>query len=183
VGYVHFDGTSIVSSYNSNAGLNSVAAGPPGVWTVTLPGRGTSPTGNLQVTAVDPAKPARCKVGNWTPTAAGQVANPPFHFAYTMDESPVTPGPYPPAPPWSYANGPGTNTVQDALPFRAVTFPGVGMLPGHVQVTAFGSGHEYCQLGGLWTVSLSNAYADKVICCNGTSFVKHRAFVTYTSAS
>ncbi|MBE1587889.1 hypothetical protein ACFPOI_39675 [Nonomuraea angiospora] len=213
LGYVYYDGSSVVSSYNSNAGLNSVSVGPPGVWTVTLPGLPTTPTGDLQVTAVDPAQPARCKVGNWAPTAAGQVvevrcydattnplntgwtlsytrqraitggANPPKYFAYTMDESPTTAGPYPPSPAWSYNNVGGPNTVQDALPYRAVTFTGVGQLPDDVQVTGFGPGPQYCHLGGLWTVSSLNAYVDKVVCFNGTAFVKQRTFVTYTSAS
>ncbi|MEU6411744.1 hypothetical protein [Microbispora sp. NPDC046933] len=212
VGYLYYDGASVVSSYNSTAGVNSVAAGPVGVWTVTLPGLPTTPTGNLQVTAVDPAQPARCKVGNWTPSAAGQVvevrcfdatskplktgwtlsytrqraitggAKPPKYFAYTMDESPATPGPYPPSSAWSYNPVIMPNTVQDALPFRSVTFPGVGVLPDDVQVTAFGPGPEYCQLGGLWSVSSVNAYVNKVICFNGTAFTKQRTFVTYTSA-
>ena len=212
VAYLYYDGASVVSSYNSNAGLNSVAAGPVGVWQVTLPGLGTTPVGNLQVTAVDPAQPARCKVGNWTPNATGQVvevrcfdatskplktgwtlsytrqraitggAMPPKYFAYTMDESPGTAGPYPPSSAWSYNPITPTNTVQDALPFRSVTFPGVGMLPDDVQVTGFGPGPEYCQLGGLWSVGGPTAYVDKVICFSGTAFAKQRTFVTYTSA-
>jgi hypothetical protein len=38
-------------------------------------------------------------------------------------------------------------------------------------------------LGGLWTVSSFNAYVDKVICFNGTAFVKQRTFVTYASTT
>ncbi|MBE3008155.1 hypothetical protein IL992_02980 [Microbispora sp. NEAU-D428] len=213
VAYLYYDGASVASSYNSTAGVNSVAAGPVGVWTVTLPGLPTTPTGNLQVTAVDPAQPARCKVGNWTPSAAGQVvevrcfdatskplktgwtlsytrqraitggAKPPKYFAYTMDESPTTPGPYPPSSAWSYNSSSGPNTVQDALPFRWVRFPGVGVLPDDVQVTAFGPGPEYCQLGGLWSVSGAIVDVNKVACFNGTAFTKQRTFVTYTSAT
>ncbi|MEU6426564.1 hypothetical protein ABZ860_11735 [Microbispora sp. NPDC046973] len=212
VASLYYDGASVVSSYNSTAGVNGVAAGPVGVWTATLPGLPTTPTGNLQVTAVDPAQPARCKVGNWTPSAAGQVvevrcfdatskplktgwtlsytrqravtggAKPPKYFAYTMDESPTTPGPYPPSSAWSYNPVIMPNTVRDALPFRWVKFQGVGVLPDDVQVTGFGPGPEYCQLGGLWSVSGTLVDVDKVACFNGTAFTKQRTFVTYTSA-
>lgn len=127
--YVHYDGKSMVSSYNSAGAANNVSAGPTGVWKVTLPGLGTSTlAGGLQVTAVDPAKAARCKVGDWMETGSAQLvevrcydatttpvgtgwtltyqyeravtgkALPPKLYAYAMDVTPGKPGPYTPSP-------------------------------------------------------------------------------------
>ncbi|MEV4456456.1 hypothetical protein [Microbispora sp. NPDC049633] len=72
-GYVHSDGRSIVSDYNSSLAANTVVHDATGVWTVTMPGLGaTSPAGNIQVTAVDSGSPARCKVGDWSWSAGAQ---------------------------------------------------------------------------------------------------------------
>ncbi len=128
-GYVHYDGASIVSQFNSAPAVNTVVGGG-GVWTVTLPGLGSSgPAGNIQVTAVDPVQPARCKVGGWASALGAQTvqvrchnatnvplntgwsltyqreraitgaAVPPKNFAYTFDNTPANPGPYSPVPP------------------------------------------------------------------------------------
>lgn len=72
-GYVYWDGSSIASGYNSSLGVNAVYPGPPGEWTVWLPGLGSSvAAGNIQVTAVDSTQPARCKVGDWSWAPSGQ---------------------------------------------------------------------------------------------------------------
>lgn len=127
-GYVHYNGGFITSQFNSVSAPNSVAGGG-GSWTVSLPGLGSpAPAGNVQVTAVNPSQPARCKVAGWTPAASGQTiqvrcfnatnvplntgwtltyqreraitgaAIPPKSFAYTFDVSPGTAGPYAPTP-------------------------------------------------------------------------------------
>ena len=66
-GYVHFQpGPGIVASFNSAGAANTVTPGRPGVWTVKMPGLGsTVPLGGIQVTAVDPAGPAKCEVNAW----------------------------------------------------------------------------------------------------------------------
>ncbi|MGC5012312.1 hypothetical protein ACLQ2R_16230 [Streptosporangium sp. DT93] len=130
--YVHWDGSAVAGRFNSSAAtaVNSVArsATSPGVWQVVLPGLGTTGlAGNIQVTAVDAAVPARCKVGGWTPAAAEQkivvrcfdaadvpldtgwsltyhraqavvATYPLLRSAYTFDNAPTTAGPYVPSP-------------------------------------------------------------------------------------
>lgn len=128
-GYVHEQpGAGIVATFNSAGGANAVAHLGTGMWRVSMPGLGSpGQAGNIQVTAVNPAKPAKCEVAAWTPTAARQVitvrcfnggATPldtgwtlsyqrgraimgtqPKLFAYTFDNKPATVGPYMPAPP------------------------------------------------------------------------------------
>src|SRR5947208_259356 len=74
-GYVHFEPTTgIVARFNSAGGSNQVVPSPVGVWKVTLPGLGSPGlSGNVQVTAVNPAKPAKCELNGWAPSAAGQT--------------------------------------------------------------------------------------------------------------
>lgn len=128
-GTVVWNGSGIASQYNSVGAVNTVTPMGTGAWLVNLPGLGTaSLAGNVQVTAVDPIKPARCKVGKWGSTPNLQqvvvlchdVADnpyntgwtltyhraravtggllPPKYFAYTFDNNPANPGPYAPAP-------------------------------------------------------------------------------------
>ncbi|MFI6318893.1 hypothetical protein ACIBG8_15295 [Nonomuraea sp. NPDC050556] len=73
-GYLYYNGGGIPFTYNSAGGLNSVTPLAVGIWRVVLPGLGTPAlAGNLQVTAVDPQQPARCKVRLWpaAPLVAG----------------------------------------------------------------------------------------------------------------
>ncbi|GAA3006773.1 hypothetical protein [Streptosporangium longisporum] len=212
-GYVHYNGAGITSQFNSAAGVNTVAGGA-GVWTVQLPGLGSSGfAGNLQVTAVNPAQPARCKVGAWAPSVNAQAvqvrchnatnvplntgwtlsyqreraitggALPPGRFGYTFDNVPANPGPYAPVPPAvNYNSGGATNTVQSAgLGLRLVTFPIVGALQDHVQVTAYGPGPEYCNLQTVWTTSGGSAFVRNVACYNATTRVDRASMVSYTS--
>ncbi|MGS2640980.1 hypothetical protein [Streptosporangium sp. LJ11] len=213
-GYVHYNGAAIATQFNSAGGVNTVAGGG-GVWTVTLPGLGSSGfAGNLQVTAVNPSQPARCKVGAWAPGVGAQAvqvrchnatnvplntgwtltyqreraitgaAIPPKNFAYTFDTTPANPGPYAPVPSaLNYNSQGGTNTIQVAGPGqRLVIFPRVGVLKDQVQVTAYGSGPEFCNLQTIWNTSGSNAFVRNVICYNATTRVDRQSLVTYTSA-
>lgn len=128
-GTVFWNGSSIASQYNSAGAVNTVTPTGPGEWLVTLPGLGsTTAAGNVQVTAVDSNRPARCKVGKWGPGSFSQqlvvvchdagdrpyntgwtltyerqravtgAANPPKNFAYTFDHDYTNPGPYAPTP-------------------------------------------------------------------------------------
>ncbi|WP_063767692.1 hypothetical protein [Streptosporangium roseum] len=135
-GYVHWDGSTVAAGFNSSAPTAVNTAEPwtaPGSWRVTLPGLGSAGhAGNIQVTAVDPAVPARCKLGGWNATTAAQSilvrcydatgtplntgwsltyhreraitwTPPSYRFAYTFDNAPDTPGAYVPTPyPVSY---------------------------------------------------------------------------------
>lgn len=120
----------VVSQYNSVSGAaNYVTRLGPGQWQVAFSALGsTELTGNLQVTAVDPVRPARCKVGDWRATPNGQYVQvlchdadgrpydagwtvtyhreravtgavlPPKYFGYAFDHLPTHPGPYTPYP-------------------------------------------------------------------------------------
>ncbi|MFC6086755.1 hypothetical protein [Sphaerisporangium aureirubrum] len=128
--YVHWNGGMIGSTYNSLGATNTVIPVGVGIWNVTLNGLGTgTQAGGVQVTAVNTASAARCKVGAWVSTGAVQQiqvrchnatsaplntawnlsfqfrraitggAAPPANFGYTYDNSPGTAGPYAPVPP------------------------------------------------------------------------------------
>ncbi|GAA3006778.1 hypothetical protein [Streptosporangium longisporum] len=138
-GYVHHTGSFVANQFNSAGGTNVVSGGGVGVWTVRLPGLGSAGlAGNLQVTAVDATRPARCKVGAWTPSADAQLvqvrchnatdvplntgwtltyqreraitggALPPHKFGYTFDNLPYNSGPYVPVPAAVNHNGQGS---------------------------------------------------------------------------
>jgi len=144
-GYVHFQpGPGIVATFNSAGGANTVTPGPTGVWTVKMPGLGsTVPLGGIQITAVDPTGPAKCEVHAWGWTASGQAfqvrcfnggsaplktgwtlsyqrkraitGTQPKLFAYTFDNKPLLAGPYAPAPAGiNFNSQSGLNTVRSA---------------------------------------------------------------------
>ncbi len=213
LGYVHYDGSSTVTQFNSAGALNTVTPGPVGVWTVTLPGLGSAaPEGGLQVTAVDRAQPARCKIGGWSSAPGAQTvqvlchnatntplktgwtltyqrqraitgaAGPPKYFGYTFDVNPTTPGPYAPVPAGVNFNSLGApNTIKNSVPGREVTFPKVGYLRDHVQVTAFGSGPEYCNLLKVWATPPNDAIVGGIKCYNAVTVTPQRFFASYTS--
>lgn len=215
LGYVHWNGGAVASTFNSLGAANTVVPTGVGVWTVTLNGLGTgSLSGGVQVTAVDPSSPARCKVGAWVSTGAAQQiqvrchdattnprntgwnltwqyrraitggAAPPYNFGYTYDLSPGTVGPYAPPSPVSFNSLGAVNTVQSAgTGMRLVTFPGVGVLPNHVQVTAYGPGPEYCNLLTLWNTYMTTVSVRDVVCYSATTMVNQPSLVSYTSAS
>lgn len=214
-GYVHYEGGVIVSQYNSTPAVNTVTPVVPGVYKVTLPGLGTPlPAGGLQVTAVNQTAPARCKVGSWSPSAAGQTvevrchnavntltdsgfsltyqrersifggAIPPKYFGYTFDVNPGVVGPYSPTPVGINYNSVGsTNTIQSAGPgLRLIVFNKIGILQDHVQVTAYGSGPEYCNLIAPWSTWSWIVTVRDVACWNALTRVDSRSLTTYTSA-
>ncbi|MDH2425265.1 hypothetical protein [Sphaerisporangium sp. TRM90804] len=214
-GYIHWTGSAIGSTYNSSGVANNVGPTGVGVWTVTLPGLGSSTiAGNIQVTAVNPSVPARCKVSAWAPIAAAQQiqvrchnatnvplntgwnltyqreraitggVNPPRNFAYVFDNSPANPGPYTPVPPAITFNSQGSfNDIMSAgLGFRLVSFYQVGALPDNVQVTAFGTGPEFCNLLTLWNTFGVDVRVRDVVCYNAVTRVNQPSFTTYVSA-
>jgi hypothetical protein len=186
-GYVHFEpGAGLVTTFNSAGAANHVAAGGVGVWNVVLPGLGSpAQAGNVQVTAVNAAKPAKCEVGGWAPKPAQQVfqircynasvaplatgwtltyhrgrtvlGTQPKRFAYTFDNQPLLAGPYAPAPPTvNFNSASGVNSVRTAgVGLRLVTFPRVGVLPNNVLVTPFKVGPGFCNLLAPWATSVA----------------------------
>jgi hypothetical protein len=184
-GYVHFEPSpGIVTSFNSAGGANQVTPVATGVWNVVLPGLGSSSqAGNVQLTAVNSAAPAKCEVDAWVASAAAQTlrvrcfnggATPldtgwtltyhrgrtvlgtqPTLFAYTFDNQPLLAGPYAPAPAAvNFNSSAGVNTVRSAgAGLRFVLFPRVGLLPDNVLVTPFKVGAGFCNLLSLWATS------------------------------
>ncbi len=195
-GYVHFEpAQGIVTRFNSSGGVNTVTPGAVGSWVVSLPGLGsTGPSGNVQVTAVNPAQPAKCKLAAWASLPGRQVllvhcfdklstplktgwtltyqrgraitGTQPKLFAYTFDNTPLAPGPYAPVPAAVNFNSlGGVNTVRTAgLGLRFVLFPRVGLAPNTVLVTAFGPGPGFCNLLTLWFTSPAQVIVRDVAC-------------------
>jgi hypothetical protein len=206
-GYVHFDpAAGIVTRFNSSGGVNTVAPGPVGSWVVSLPGLGSAGlSGNVQVTAVDPAQPARCKLAAWAPQPARQVmlvhcfnkigaplktgwtltyqrgrsvtGTQPKAFAYTFDNKPLAPGPYAPLPAAvNFNSAGGINTIRNAgLGLRLALFPRVGLLPNTVQVTAVGPGAGFCNLLTIWFTSAPQVIVRDVACYTATGTRQNQA--------
>lgn len=183
--YIHDSGSSVVSSYNSTGSANTVTTLGTGVWRVKL--HGASPathSGGIQVTAVNPARPAICDVGGQTWTTSSQTITvrcygpsgkplktgwnlsyqrgraitgaKPRLFAYTLNTKPLVPGPYAPAPPAVNVNtGGGVNKItRSGLGEWLVRLPHVGILPNTVFVTAASSTPRVCNLNTGWATSL-----------------------------
>ena len=140
--YVHDNGSSVVSSYNSTGLADTVATLGTGVWRVRLHGAGPAThSGGIQVTAVNRTKPAICDVGGQTWTSSSQTVivrcygpsgkplktgwnlsyqrgraitgGKPKLFAYTLNTKPLVAGPYAPAPAAVNVNtGGGVNTIR-----------------------------------------------------------------------
>jgi hypothetical protein len=184
-GYVHFQpGPGIIARFNSAGASNTVTAGPVGVWSVTMPGLGSSVrSGDVQVSAVDPAGPAKCELSGWASSPARQrfgvrcfngMATPlktgwtlsyqrrraiagglPKHFGYTFNNKPLVAGPYAPVPPTLNFNSVGAvNTIRRAGGgLSLVDLPRVGAAPDNVLVTPFKVGPGFCNLVTLWALT------------------------------
>jgi hypothetical protein len=196
-GYVHFEPapTGIVASFNSAGGSNTVVPVATGVWKVTLPGLGSPGlSGNVQVTAVNPTKPAKCELNGWSPSAAGQtfqvrcfhagtaplntgwtltyhrgrtvLGTQPKLFAYTFDNQPSLAGPYSPSPAAvNFNSAAGANKIRSAgTGLRLVTFPRVALQPNNVLVSSFKVGAGFCNLLSLWATGSSQVTVRDVAC-------------------
>jgi hypothetical protein len=209
--YAYLQGKSTggtVTSYNPVGGVNTNTHGGigTGVYKVHLPGVGTGVLdGNLQVTAQHPNSPRRCKVDTWNPAGAGLdivvrcydhvgapadswfdltyhrersvygAFNPPKYFAYLW-----TPG-------WpgvtSYNSVGSINNLAVAGPnLHYIEFHKVGIREGHVQVTAYKNGADYCNLQNDWGLSGTVVLVRNVVCWTaGGGPAVPQSFVTYTS--
>ncbi|GLW57002.1 hypothetical protein [Kitasatospora phosalacinea] len=196
---------SLVTQYNSAGGANLSSHGSTGIWKAWLPGLGsTTEVGDVQVTAVDSAQGARCKVAGWYPSSTGQTflvacfnaANAPYDTAWTLSYSVKRAVHGPAYPPKSFGylwyNGAvpaGTNfnsvgagnTFSAGVP-SAVLMPGVAVPSDHAQVTAYGSGPGWCHLALPWTRS-SGTVKLSPLCFNpGGAPVLAPFLLAYTSA-
>jgi hypothetical protein len=203
--YVHFSG-GIVSKFNSSGGAVTVTGAGPGAWVVRLAGVGSAGlSGNVQVTAVDPVRPARCKVAKWASSPAGQAVLvrcfdqlvAPLStgwtlsyqrgraitgtqlkaFGYTFDNKPLMIAPYVPAPPAVNFNSlAGTNTVRGAgTGLRFAVFPRIGVLPDTVLVTAFGTTPDFCNLLAAWATTGGNVLVRDVSCYTALGALQSQA--------
>jgi hypothetical protein len=184
----------ILSEYNSSGAANGVSVLGIGQWLVKLPGLGTTGPvdGSVQVTAVNPATPARCKVIRWVSTPGDQLVavacfdafGAPFPTRFTMtyqyNQSLYGAG-WPPrqfgyawnAPPLGPAStnfnsqlGAGANGIlPSGTGLSLVTFPNLGAAPpDNIQVTAAGPGPEFCGLSTFWVHSGPTIVVRNVSC-------------------
>ncbi|MGV9598458.1 hypothetical protein ACWDR1_17475 [Streptosporangium sandarakinum] len=167
LGYVRWDGSAVVTQFNSSqikspvpAPVNTVTPGTsPGLWRVTLPGLGSAGlAGSIQVTAVDPAVPARCKLGGWTATTAAQnitvrchdAAGAPLNTGWNLTyhrESAVVWAPIAPyaASAYTFDNAPDT-----AAPYVPTPYPvSYNSVPGGLQISGYGTGLRRVSFGDV----------------------------------
>ncbi len=205
-GWVHAAaGGGVHNEYNANGVPNTSVPIGTGTYEVTLPSLGGGFDGNIQVTAAHSQQAARCKVARWAPFGSDQrvivrchdgagallktdftltyhhkvavFGGSPRRFGYIWDT-------FGAIPPGANINTSGAlNTVVSAgVGLRLVTFPRIGLDQSHVQVTANGTGPEYCNLLAPWAIFGGDAVVRDVACYTvfGAN-VDHRSFVTYTS--
>jgi hypothetical protein len=186
-GYAYFrPGHGLVARFNSAGAADTVTAAGPGAWKLSMPGLGSAKlSGSVQVTAVNPVKPAKCQLSGWASTPARQVfriscygagtapmntgwtlsyqrkraitGTQPKHFGYAFDNKPLVAGPYAPVPPAVNFNSlGGINTVRRAGGgLRLVDFPRVGVLPNIVLVTGVKAGAGFCNLLSPWATDIA----------------------------
>ncbi|MFY1632698.1 hypothetical protein ACN27F_05300 [Solwaraspora sp. WMMB335] len=195
----------LLHSYNSAGGGNVVTQLGVGFYQVQLNLLGNPVVdGNLQVTAEHPNSPRRCKVARWTSTGGsilayvfcfdpgGAMADsffnltyhrqrpvfgavPPVNFAYLW--TPALGGPT------DFNSAGGVNSVMvSGVGQYLVIMPMVGFRMTTVQVTAFGTTPDYCNLQAPWALSGSTVLIRNVICFNAAGAqTPNDFFVTYSS--
>jgi hypothetical protein len=199
-------GSGIITSFNSSGGATTVTPGTAATWKVTMAGLGSAAAlGGVQITAVNPHRPAKCAVGSWSSNPRGQVFGvrcygvgslplrtgwtlsyqrkraitgaQPKRFAYAFDNKPFHAGPYAPAPAGINFNSlGGVNTVRSAgAGLRLVGFPRVGNLPDTVLVTQFTGGPGFCNLNSLWATPTPGVTVRDVACYSPAGTRKNRA--------
>ncbi|RKE17652.1 hypothetical protein [Streptomyces sp. TLI_171] len=194
-----------LTQYNSSGGTNLASHGSTGIWKAWLPGLGGStPVGNVEVTAVDAAQGARCKVADWFPSATGQTflvacfdaANVPYDTRWTLSYSVKRAVHGPAFPPksfgylWFNAGVPagtnfnsagGVNALAAGVP-ATVTMPGIAVPSDTAHVTAYGSGPGWCQLALPWTRTSGTVKLNPLCFNPGATPVAAPFLTAYTSA-
>jgi hypothetical protein len=199
-------GGGVVNGFNASGAPNSSVPIGVGTYDVRLPGLGGGFDGNVQVTAVHSQTGVRCAVAKWAPSGSDQrvivrcnnsTTGAPFNTDFTLTYhhkvavfggSPTRFGylwdTFGAIPPGANVNSFGAvNTVVSAgAGLRLVTFPKIGLDQSHVQVTAFSSGGEFCNLLAPWAIIGGDAVVRDVACYTGAGArINTRSFVTYTS--
>ncbi|MFG2037866.1 hypothetical protein [Dactylosporangium sp. NPDC048998] len=186
----------LVSQFNSAGAVNSVSPLATGQWAVKMPNLSTpGPVdGSLQATAVS-STPARCKVAKWSSAPSGQLVYvfcfdalgspvdtrftltyqyqqslygagwPPKYFGYLWNAPPLGP----PSTNFNSQLGSGVNTLASAgVGLYLVTFPKLGVTPDTIQVTATGTGSEFCSLLTFWTHPAPDTVVRDVSCSDNS---------------
>ncbi len=197
----------LISQYNSAGAGNGVSHTGTGQWLVKFPGLTTpGPTdGSLQSTAVSPQIPARCKVAGWSSSSVtGQAVKvacfdaagapldtqftltyqyqrslygavmPPKYFGYLWNSPPLGP----PSTNFNSQAGSGVNTIASSgVGLSLVRFPLLAVPPDDVQVTAAGTGSEFCGLDMIWTYSGTDVFVRNVNCFTNTGAPVNTGFL------
>jgi hypothetical protein len=207
-GYVHATAAgAIVTQFNSAGGPDFVTHAGVGAYSVSFSGLGTpGPNdGSLQVTAVNPAVGARCKVAGWSSTPNGQFLrifcfNPggaladtsftvSFQFKRSLYGPLFPPGKFgylwnvPPLGPASTnfnSTGP-LNSLFAGPPVWTAAFPNIAQSPGNVQVTAFGTTSDFCGLQTRWVASGTTLVARISCFTNAGAPINSGFFASYSS--
>jgi hypothetical protein len=210
--YVHDSTAGVVSSYNSTGLANTVTTLGPGVWRVLLHGPGpATASGGVQVTAVNSA-PAICQAGGHAATPAEQViivrcynaagvpkaagwtlsyqrgraivGTKPKHFAYTVNNKPLSPGYVPVPAAVNFNSAAGINSISNSPGVSLVRFPRVGVLPNTVFVTASATKARVCNLNTVWATAAGNVIVRDVVCYTPSGpKAPTQSFVTNTAKS
>jgi hypothetical protein len=200
------DGT-ILTAYNSTGRTNTVTPSGAGTYRVSLPGLGAAGgrRGGLMVTAIAPASPARCKVGGWTTSTAGQDALVVCHdaagartntrFTLTFHDQPTWGETFPWAQ-YGYVWRQGL-TGSDPTNFNsvlgeggnrslngpdgqvAVELPHLTTRPDTVQLAAFGTSADFCAIGQKWYVAGIVTFVPGIRCYTAAGARSQPAFLLW----
>jgi hypothetical protein len=203
---VHADGT-LVTAYNSYGRTNTVTPVSVGVYRVVLPGLGAAGgrRGGLQVTAVNPGMPVRCKVVTWTTTVAAQDVLVACHnaaglrtgtrFVLTVHDRPLWGEQFPwtqygymwrqgstgsEATNFNSLLGAGGNRALDGPNGQvAVELPLLTDRPNTVQLAGFGADASFCALVTKWVVAGIVTFVPGVRCYTSTGAPTSPAFLLW----
>jgi hypothetical protein len=191
-GYIHSTAAGgFVTQYNSVGAPNSLIHAGVGAYSVAFLALGTPGPfdGSLQVTAVNPAVGARCKVAGWGSSPNGQfarifcfngagvLADTAFTVSYQYKQSLYGPA-FPPGrfgylwnmpalgpPPTNFNSTGPVNILAGGPPVWTVAYPNIAASPGNLQVTAHGGSSDFCNLQVPWFASGTFLVA-RVTCFN-----------------
>jgi hypothetical protein len=201
-------GCGIVFTYNSVGAANTCLHAGVGSYSIAFNALGTpGPNdGGLQVTAVNGAVGARCKVAGWSSSPNGQFvrifcfnsagaladnnftatyqfkrslygpAFPPTRFGYLWNRPPL-------GPPTTNFNSTGPlNGLAGGPPVWTASFPNLfTTAPSNTQVTAFGTSNFFCALHKPWAASGTTVIAYVGCFDNAGNPVNSGFFVSHSS--
>ncbi len=190
-GYVHAAaGGGFFSAFNSSGGPVNVTNVGAGMYSVGFSGLATPGPrdGSFQVTAVNPAVGARCKIADWLSSANGQFARvfcfnpagafantnftltyqfqrslygpafPPGRFGYLWNQPPLGP------PPTVFNSSGGAVALAAGPPVWTAQWASIGTPLGNTQVTAFGTTPDFCGLHQPWFNTVTGTLIARVNC-------------------